>query len=136
MQGYDWLRNRLEYFESGFRFTHKQDDEEDADAHLFEEEWAGRALDQERRTKQAVQDSKEIVLDRNLASFTGDHILHPIQRDGASLEGLKVRTYSAEGRSVLMSLDHLNRIRLPHRGREYDAASFRYAVTCIIGVPG
>ena len=64
VQGYEWLGSRLEWFEFVFRFSRKQDDEEDVDAHLFEEEWAGRALDQERRTKQAVQDSKDIVLSR------------------------------------------------------------------------
>ena len=48
-----------------FRFSRKvDDDEEDPDAHLFEEEWAGRALDQERRTKEAVQASKVVVLER------------------------------------------------------------------------
>ena len=64
VQGYEWLGSRLEWFEFVFRFSRKQDDEEDADESLFEEEWAGRALDQERRTKQAVQDSKDIVLSR------------------------------------------------------------------------
>ena len=68
-QGYEWLGSRLEWFEFVFRFSRKQDDEEDADAHLFEEEWAGRALDQERRTKQAVQDSKNILLSRMEESF-------------------------------------------------------------------
>ena len=64
VQGYEWLGSRLEWFEFVFRFSRKQDDDEDADETLFEEEWAGRALDQERRTKQAVQDSKDIVLSR------------------------------------------------------------------------
>ena len=64
VQGYEWLGSRLEWFEFVFRFSRKQDDDEDADESLFEEEWAGRALDQERRTKQAVQDSKDIVLSR------------------------------------------------------------------------
>ena len=64
VQGYEWLGSRLEWFEFVFRFSRKQDDDEDADETLFEEEWAGRALDQERRTKQAVQDSKDILLSR------------------------------------------------------------------------
>ena len=63
-KNYAWIPN-LRWFDSVFRFSRKvDDDEEDPDAHLFEEEWAGRALDQERRTKEAVQASKVVVLEK------------------------------------------------------------------------
>ena len=86
---YAWIPN-LRWFDSVFRFSRKVDDgEEDPDAHLFEEEWAGRALDQERRTKEAVQASKVVVLERI------DGLEKSVEEIRTALAGLETRILGA-----------------------------------------